>query len=171
MSAHEEGTEGSSGMSRPSSVYPNIYVLSEAFHSSMENSMELLSATMQKNVLVMAYTIREGFAAHPSIEETSKKRACTSLQVAHNDSSESLHKKSLNMAREACTTQVVVASPSHSEGDGAADDISLLDPSDSSNPEQPVVTPSTLDRVKADFEVEKTTGPLFQRLWLSGYAT
>ena len=31
-------------------------------------------------------------------------------------------------------------------------------------PEQPVATPSTLDRALADFEVEETT-------WLSGYAT
>ena len=70
MSAHEEGTEGSCSLSRPSSVDPNIYVLSEAIRSSMENSMELLSATMQKNALVMANTIREGFAARPSIERT-----------------------------------------------------------------------------------------------------
>ena len=70
MSAHEEGTEGSSSMSRPSSVVPNIYVPSEAIRSSMENSMELLSAIMKKNALVMAATIREGFAARPSIEGT-----------------------------------------------------------------------------------------------------
>ena len=70
MSAHEERTEGSSSMSQPSSVDPNIYVLSEAIHFSMENSMELLSATMQKNALVMANTIREVFAARPSIEGT-----------------------------------------------------------------------------------------------------
>ena len=79
MSAHEEGTEGSSSMSRPSLIDPNIYVLSEAIRSSMENSMVLLSATMQENALVMGNTIWEGFAAHPSIEGTpntrSKKRA------------------------------------------------------------------------------------------------
>ena len=58
MSAYDEGTEGLSSMSRPSSVDPNIYVLtSEAIRSSMENSMELLSATMQRNALVMANTI------------------------------------------------------------------------------------------------------------------
>ena len=164
MSAHDEGTEGSSSMSRPSSVDPNIYVLSEAIRSSMENSMELLSATMQRNALVMANTIREGFAARPSIEGShntlSKKRACTSLQVACDDSSGSSHKCSRNMAREACTAQVVVASPSHSEGDRGADVVSLLDPSDSfSDPEQPVATPSTLDRALADFEVEETTWP------------
>ena len=98
MSAHEEGTEGSSSMSWPSSVDPNIYVLSEAIHSSMENLMELLSSTMQKNVLVMASTIREGFAVRPSIEGScntlSKKWACTSSQVASNDSSRSWHKQS-----------------------------------------------------------------------------
>ena len=91
MSAREEGPESSSGMSRPSSVDPNIYVLLEAIYSSMENSMKLMSATRQKNALVMANTIREGFAARPSIEGTrntlSKKRACTSLQVALDDSS------------------------------------------------------------------------------------
>ena len=68
MSAHDEGTEGSSSMSCPSSVDPHIYVLSKAICSSMENSTELLSATMQRNVLVMVNTIREGFAARPSIE-------------------------------------------------------------------------------------------------------
>ena len=63
------------------------------------------------------------------------------------------------MVREACTAQVVVASPSFSEGDGAADVVSLLDPSDSfSGPEQPVATPSTLDRALAEFKVEETTG-------------
>ena len=79
MSAHEEGTEGSSGMSRPSSVDPNIYVLSEAIRSSMENSMELMSATMQKNACLDCFSLlastnlqmdqmrREGFkAALPS---------------------------------------------------------------------------------------------------------
>ena len=150
-------------MSPPSSVNPNIYVLVEAIRSSMENSMELLSSTMQRNALVMANTIREGFVARPSIEGSritfSKKRAHTSSQVAHDDSSGSSHKRSWNMAREACTAQVVVALPSHSEGDGAADVVSLLEPSDSfSDLEQPVATPSTLDRVLADFEVEETTG-------------
>ena len=134
MSAHKEGTEGSSSMSRPLSVDPNIYVLSEAIRSSMENSMELLSATMQKNVLVMANTIKEGFATHPSIEGTrntlSKKRARTSSQVAADDYSGSSHKRSRNMGKEACTAQVVMASPSHYEGDGAADVVSRLDPSD-----------------------------------------
>ena len=164
MSAHNEGSEGLSSMSRPSSVDPNIYVLSEAVRSSMENSMELLSATMQRNALVMTNTIWEGFAAHPSIEGSrntlSKKQACTSSQVARDDSLGSSHKRSQNMAREACTAQVVVASPSHSEGDRAPDVVSLLDPSDSfSDPEQPVATPSILDRALADFEVEETTGP------------
>ena len=164
MSAHDEGTEGSSSMSRPSSVDPNIYVLSEAIRSTMENSMELLSATMQRNVLVMTNTIQEVFAAHPSIEGSrntlSKKRASTSSQVARDDSSGSSHTRSRNVAREACTAQVVVASPSHSEGAGAADVVSLLDPSDSfSDREQSVATPSTLDRALADFEVEETTGP------------
>ena len=163
MSAHDV-TEGSSSMSRPSSVDPNIYVLLEAIRSSMENSMELLSATMQRNALVMANTIREGFAACPSIEGScntfSKIRACTSSQVAPDDSSRSLHKCSRNMVREACTAQVVVASPSHSEGVRAADVVSLLDPSDSfSDPEQPVATPSILERALANFEVEETTGP------------
>ena len=164
MSAHDEGTAASSSMPRPSSIDPNIYVLSEAIRSSMENSMELLSATMQKNALVMANTIREGFAARPSIEGTRdtlyKKRARTSSQVALDDFSGSSHKRSRNMAREACTAQVVVASPSHSEGDGTADVFNLLDPSDSfSDPEQPVATPSTQDRALADFEVEETTAP------------
>ena len=53
--------------------------------------MELLSSTMQKNVLVMLNTIREGFAACPSIEGTrntlSKKRTHTASQVACDDSS------------------------------------------------------------------------------------
>ena len=164
MSAHDEGTEDSSSMSRHSSVDPNIYVLSEAIRSSMENSMELEPATMKRKALVMANIIREGFAAGPSIEGSrdtlSKKRAHTSSHVARDDSSESSHKRSWNMAREACTAQVVVASPSHSEGDGAADVVSLLDPSDSfSDPEQPVATPSALDMALADFEVEETTGP------------
>ena len=165
MSTHDEGTEGSSSMSRPSSVDPNIYVLSEAIRSSMENSMELLSATMQRNALVMANTIREGFAARPSIEGSrhilSKKRACTSSQVVRDDSSGSSHKHSRNMEREACTAQVVVDLPSHSEGDGAADVVSLLDPSDSfSDPEQP-----------ADFEVEETTGPPLSEAMALRYAT
>ena len=151
-------------MSRPSSVDPNIYVLAEAIRSSMENSMESLSATMQRNALVMANTIWEGFVAHPSIEGScdtlSKKQARTSSQVAHDNSSESSHKRSQNMEREACTAQVVVASPSHSKGNGAADVVSLLDPSDSfSDQEQPVATSSTLDRALEDFEVEETTGP------------
>ena len=163
MSEHDEGTEGSSSMSRPSSVDPNIYVLSEAIRSSMDNLMELMSATMQRNALVMANTIREGFAACPSIEGSrntlSKKRARNSSQVTRDDSSGSSHKHSRNMAREACIAQVVMASPSHSEGDGAADVVSLLDPSDSfSVPEQPVATPSILDSALADFEVEETTG-------------
>ena len=56
--------------------------------------MELLSATMQRNALVMANTIREGFAARPSIggsrDTLSKKRARTSSQVARDDSPDSL---------------------------------------------------------------------------------
>ena len=157
-----------------SKVNPNIYVLSEAIRSSMENSMELLSATMQRNPLVMANAIREGFAA-PSLEGSrdtfSKKRARTSSQVAHDDSSGSSHKRSRNMARETCTAQVVAASPSHSEGDGAAEVVSLLDPSDSfSDPEQPVATPSTLGRWRIS-RWRRQQGPLFLRLWLSGYAT
>ena len=60
--------------------------------------MELLSATMQRNALVMANTIQEGFAARPSIEGSrntlSKKRARTSSQVAREDSSGSSHKHS-----------------------------------------------------------------------------
>ena len=166
MSAHNEGTEGSSSMSRPSSVDPNIDVISEAIRSSIENSMELLSATMQRNALVMAKTIREGFEG--SRNTLSKKRAHTSSQVACDDYSGSSHKRSRNMAREAHTAQVVVASPSHSEGDGAADVVSLLDPSDSfSDPEQPVATPSTLVRALADFEVEETTGaPLSEAMAL-----
>ena len=104
----------------------------------------------------MANTIREGFAARPSIEGScdtlSKKRARTSSQVARDGYSGLSHKLSRNMAREACTAQVVVASPSHSEGDGAADVVSLLDPSDYfSDPEQPVATASTLDRALSDF--------------------
>ena len=82
------------------------------------------------------------------------------VQVARDDSLGSSHERSRNMAREACTAQVVVASPSHSEGDGAADVVSLLDPSNFfSDLEQPVATPSTLDRALADFDVEETTGP------------
>ena len=88
MSAQQEMSEGSAGIPRASpSVDPNIYILSEAIRASMENLMEILSATLQKNALV----IREGFAARPSIEVSpninlSKKRACTSSQVARDDS-------------------------------------------------------------------------------------
>ena len=92
----------------------------------------------------------------PLSNTLSKKRAHTSLQVARDDSLGSSHKRSRNMAKEARTAQVVVASPSHSKGDGAADVVSLLDPSDSfSGPEQPVATPSTLDRGLADFKETK----------------
>ena len=128
--------------------------------------MELLSVTLQKNALGMADNIREWFAAPPSIEGSpntnlSKKRACTSSQVACDDSSGSLHKKCRNMAREDCTAQVVVDSPSQSDREGEDDDVSLLDHTDSfSDPEQQAVhTLSTLDRAIADFEVEETTGP------------
>ena len=71
------------------------------------------------------------------------------------------------MAREACTAQVVVvASPSQSTREGA-DDVSLLDHTDSlSDPEQQAVpTLSTLDRATADFEVEETTGPPLSETW------
>ena len=75
---------------------------------------------LQKNAFVMANTIRERFAARPPVEGTSntlsKKRAHTSSQMACDDSSGTSHKRSRNMAREACTVQVVVASPSHSDG-------------------------------------------------------
>ena len=165
MSAQQEMPESSARASP--SVDPNVYILSEAIRASMENSMEILSATLQKNALVMADTIREGFAAHPSIKGSpdtnfSKKRASTSSQVAHDDSSGSLHKKCRNMTREACTAQVVVASPSQSDREGADDDVSLLDHTDSfSDPvQQAVPTLSTLDRATADFEVEETTRPL-----------
>ena len=61
------------------------------------------------------------------------------------------------MAREACAAQVVMASPSQSDREGADDDVSLLDHTDSfSDPEQQPV-PTTLDRATADFEVEETT--------------
>ena len=80
--------------------------------------------------------------------------------MACGDSSGSSHKRSQNMMRKARTAQVVVASPSHSQGGGAADVVSFLEPSDSfSAPEQPVATPSTMDRVLADFKVVETTGP------------
>ena len=83
--------------------------------------MALLSATMQQNALVMTNTIREGFAARPSLEgdpyTLTKKRARTSSQVARDDSSGSSHKKSQAMVREARTAQVVVASPRQSEGE------------------------------------------------------
>ena len=131
MSAQQEMPEGSAGIPRASpSVDPNIYILSGAIRASMENSMEILSATLQKNALVMADNIREGFVARPSIEGSQntnlyKKRACTSSQVARDDSSGSLHKKCWNMAREACTAQVVVTSPSQSDREGVDDDVSL----------------------------------------------
>ena len=111
MSAPREVSEGSAGMFGPSSVAPDIYILSKAIRSSLESSMELLSTTMHKNALVMANTIQEGFATRPSIEgdpnTLSKIRACTSLQVACDDSSGSSHKMPRNMEREACTAQVV----------------------------------------------------------------
>ena len=99
MSAQQEMPEGSAGIPRASpSVDPKIYVLSEAIRASMENSMEILSATLQKNTLVMADTMREGFASRPSTEGSpntnfSKERARASSQVARDDSSGSLHKK------------------------------------------------------------------------------
>ena len=100
--------DGSPCSPRPS-VDPNMYVLSEAIHSSMENSMALLSATMQQNALAMANTICEGFAARPSLEgdphTLTKKRACTSSQVACDNSSGSLHKKSRTMVRDARTAE------------------------------------------------------------------
>ena len=165
MSEQHDMPDGSPGSSRPS-VDPNMYVLSEAIRSSMENFMALLSATMQKNALVMANTIREGFAACPSLEGDlrtfTKKRTRTSSQVARDDSSGSSHKKSRTMVREARTAQVVVASPRQSEGEDD-EEVSLLDPTNSfSDPEQAeaaVTTVSTLDRATTDFEVEETTGP------------
>ena len=73
------------------------------------------------------------------------------------------------MAWEACTAQVVVASPSQSDREGADDDddVSLLDHTDSfSDPEQQAMpTLSTLDRATADLEVEETTGPPPPRQW------
>ena len=132
----------------------------------MENSMALLSATMQQNALVMANTMHEGFAARPSLEGNphtlTKKRARTSSQVARDDSSGSSHKKSRTMVREARTAQVVVASPHQSKRE-EEDEVSLLDPADSfSDPEQAeaaVTTISTLDMATTDFDVEETTGP------------
>ena len=67
MSAHDEGTEGSSSTSRPSTFVgrsQHLYFIGN--HSFLHG--ELLSATTQRNALVMANTIREGFAARPSIE-------------------------------------------------------------------------------------------------------
>ena len=120
MSAQQEMSEGSAGIPRGStSVDPNIYVLSEAIRAYMETSIELLSAALQKNVLVMANTIQEGFAARPSIEGFP--------YLIAGDSSGSLRKKCQSMVREACTAQVVVASPSQSDREGADDDVSLLD--------------------------------------------
>ena len=114
----------------------------------------------------MANTIREGFAARPSLEgdphTLNKKQARTSSQVARNDSSGSSHKKSRTMAREARTTQVVVASSRQPEGE-EDEEVSLLDPTDLfSDPEQAeaaVTTVSTLARATTDFEAEETTGP------------
>ena len=85
----------------------------------------------------MANTIREGFAACLSMEGSritlSKKRACTSLQVARDDSSGLSHKRSRNMEH------------------GAADVVSLLVPSDSfSDPEQPVLLPPWISREDHD---------------------
>ena len=174
MPEQHDMPDGSPGSSLPS-VEPNMYVLSEAIRSSMEKSIALLSATMQQNALVMANTIREGFAARPSLEgdphTLTKKRARTSSQVARADSSGSSHKKSRTMGREARTAQVVVASPRHSEW-VEDKEVSLLDPTDSfSDPEQAeaaVTTVSTLDRATADFDVEEATGHLFQRPWHNG---
>ena len=146
-----------------SSVDLNIYILSEAIRSSMESSMEILAMTMQKNALIMANTIQEGFASGNSLaEEPSKKRARTSIEVAHGDSSGSSLKRPLTTTTEARPTQVVVALPSRSEREGGEDDdnVSLLDPTDSfSDPEFPPPLPSTLDRATADFQVEETVGP------------
>ena len=67
--------------------------------------MELLSA-MQKNMLVIANTKRESFAACLTIEGTCNTlQACTLSQVACNDSLGPSHKRSRNMAREACSAQ------------------------------------------------------------------
>ena len=163
MSAQQEMPEGSAGRPRASpSVDLNIYVLLEAIRASMENSF----CNIAEKCVGMANTIWGGFMARPSIEGSpntnlSKKRERTSSQVARDDSSGSLHKKCRNMAREACTAQMVVASPSQSNREGADDDVSLLDHTDSfSDPEQQAVpTLSTLDRATADFEVEETTRP------------
>ena len=77
-----------------SSVDPNIYILSEAIRSSMESSMEILATTMQKNTLIMANTIQEGFVSGNSLaEEPRKKQARTSIEVAHGDSLGSSRKK------------------------------------------------------------------------------
>ena len=110
----------------------------------------------------MANTIRDGFAARPSLEgdphTLNKKRARTSSQVARDDSSGSSHKTSRTMVREACTTQVVVASPRQSEGE-EDEEVSLLDPTDTFlDPEQAeaaVTTVSTLDRATAEVEEPK----------------
>ena len=48
MSEQQDMPEGSPGSSRPS-VDPNMYIISETIRSSMQNSMALLSATMQQN--------------------------------------------------------------------------------------------------------------------------
>ena len=177
MSAHNEGTEGSSSMSRPSLVDPNIYVLSEAICSSMENSMGLLSATMQRNALVMANTIREGFAAHPSIEgcrnTLSKKRAHTSSQVARNDSSGgSSHKRSRNMAREALLPKwwwLRQATPKGTEQLMLSASWTPLIPSRIRN-NLWLLLPPWIGRWWIS-RWRRQQGPLFLRLWLFGYAT
>ena len=132
----------------PPSVDPNIYILSEAIRSSMGSSMEILATTMQNNALIMANTIREGFASGNSLaEEPSKKQARTSIEVAHGDSSGSSRKKPRPTTMEARPTKVVVASPSRSEREGGEDDdnVSLLDPTDSfSDPELPPPPPPPL---------------------------
>ena len=68
----------------------------------MESSMEILATTMQKNALIMANTIQEGFASGNSlVEEPSKKRAHTSIEVAHGDSLGSSRKKPRTTTTEA----------------------------------------------------------------------
>ena len=157
-------------MSRPSSVDPNIYVLSEAIRSSIENSMELLSATMQKNALVMANTIPEGFAARPSVGRNpptpsprNEHRWLAMILRGH-------HTKNLGTWRGRLVLPkwwwLRQANP---RGDGAADDVSLL--ALFSDPEQPVAIPSTLDRGDGRFRSGTDNKAPFQRLWLSGYAT
>ena len=130
---------------------------------AIRSSMELLSATMQKNALVMADTtgrvcsmsfLRSNLQHH--LQETSAYLIAGGLVMILR----SRRTKNLGTWWGRLVLPKWWWLRQANPGEGAADDACLLDPSDSfSDPEQPLSTPSTLDMAMADFKVEETTGP------------